>query len=33
MTILKIIAYLAGLAFFALALAAFMRAGKGGDKT
>ena len=33
MTILKIIAYLAGAGVFALALAAFMRAGKGGDKT
>ncbi len=33
MTILKIIANLAGAGVFALALAAFMREGKGGDKT
>lgn len=33
MTILKIIAYLAGAGVFALALAAFIKVGKGGDKT
>lgn len=33
MTILKIIAYLAGAGVFALALATFIEAGKGGDKT
>ena len=33
MTILKIIAYLAGVGVFALALAAFIKAGKGGDRT
>lgn len=33
MTILKIIVYLAGTGVFALALAAFIKVGKGGDKT
>ena len=32
MTILKIIAYLAGAGVFALALAAFIREGMGGGK-
>ena len=31
--ILKIIAYLAGVSVLALALAAVIKAGKGGDKT
>ena len=33
MILLEIIVYLAGAGVLALALAAFMRAGKGGDKT
>ena len=31
--ILKILGYLAGAGVFALALAAFIKAGKGGDRT